>query len=268
LKSGAYFLSDWVARAKSVTRVQSPAAIASPGTSQEPPTHTTLGRAKNSGAFCSVTPPVGKTHVKEWTAPGFEHGRATGLHCGEKLEFGKAVFLRHHDFAAAGHTGQQGQTGVAAGLAHRAGVTRADGEARTCVGRGLCIGLGTHRAGTDHRLRYFTCNGFNAGQRLRRAQRNFQHTDATGHQRTGHGDGVGHIVQHDDRNHRCIGHHLQGGEFLGGAHNKSLINKESCASKPGAGTLLCGQRVTAHIGKQFAAHAHTVGGAQCFGHRG
>ena len=55
-----------VVRAKSrasvasrVIRVQSPTASAWAGTSQEPPTQTQLGRAKNSNAFFSVTPPVG-----------------------------------------------------------------------------------------------------------------------------------------------------------------------------------------------------------------
>ena len=47
-------------RASVASRVQSPTASAWAGTSQQPPTQTKLGGAKNSIAFCSVTPPVGK----------------------------------------------------------------------------------------------------------------------------------------------------------------------------------------------------------------
>ena len=44
--------------ASRVTRAQSCAASASAGVSQEPPTQATLGSARNSRAFCAVTPPV------------------------------------------------------------------------------------------------------------------------------------------------------------------------------------------------------------------
>ena len=58
-------LNMQVARARAVTRGQSPAVTASAGTSQEPPTQTTLGRARNSLAFCWVTPPVGQKRTSK-----------------------------------------------------------------------------------------------------------------------------------------------------------------------------------------------------------
>src|SRR5439155_24234507 len=46
--------------ASRVMASQSLAATALAGVSHEPPTHTTLGRARNSGAVAAVIPPVGQ----------------------------------------------------------------------------------------------------------------------------------------------------------------------------------------------------------------
>ena len=54
------FFSVVESRASCVMRAQSPVATASLGKIHEPPTHSTLDRARSSGAFCSVTPPVGQ----------------------------------------------------------------------------------------------------------------------------------------------------------------------------------------------------------------
>ena len=56
------------ARAKAVIRPQSPAATASAGVSQEPPTHPTFGSARKSGADAAVTPPVGQ-NVRSGNGP-------------------------------------------------------------------------------------------------------------------------------------------------------------------------------------------------------
>jgi hypothetical protein len=59
---------------------------------------------------------------------------------------------------------------------------------------------------------------FDAGQRLRRAQRDLQHADAAGHQRTRQQHGLPDVAQHDDGNHRRILHHLQGGQLAADIH--------------------------------------------------
>src|SRR5450759_2195599 len=57
---GALAAKFWLSRASCVTRAQSPCAKASALTSQEPPTQTTLDKARKAPAFCDVTPPVGQ----------------------------------------------------------------------------------------------------------------------------------------------------------------------------------------------------------------
>ncbi len=52
--------SPAASRANDSIRAQSPAATASSGVIQEPPTHATLGRARNSGAPARSIPPVGQ----------------------------------------------------------------------------------------------------------------------------------------------------------------------------------------------------------------
>src|SRR6476659_1608881 len=49
--------------ASSSTRAQSPAASASAGVSQDPPTHPTLGRARYDDAVATVIPPVGQNRA-------------------------------------------------------------------------------------------------------------------------------------------------------------------------------------------------------------
>src|SRR5437763_8316942 len=49
--------------ARAVIAFQSPAATAAGGVSHEPPTHGTLGNARNCGAVFCVTPPVGQNNT-------------------------------------------------------------------------------------------------------------------------------------------------------------------------------------------------------------
>ena len=55
--------------ASRVTRPQSPWSAALIGTSQDPPTQITSDNARNSGAFCSVMPPVGQNFTSKSGPP-------------------------------------------------------------------------------------------------------------------------------------------------------------------------------------------------------
>ena len=131
------------------------------------------------------------------------------MHGRKELELGKAILLRHHDFAASGHTGQERQAHIATSLAHGTGVAGADREAGTGPRRRLGVGLGAHGTGAHHGFGDFAGNGFNTSQRLGRTQRDLQHANPTRHQGTCHVYGVGDIIAHDDGDDRSVLHHLQ-----------------------------------------------------------
>ena len=152
-----------------------------------------------------------KQHLAKGPLPGLEHGDTTGLQRREKLQLGVTVFLRHHDFAACSHTGQQRQPHVVAGPAHGGGVTRTDPKPRTREQRRLGVCRAADGARTGHGFGHLLGNGLDTLQRHRCAQCHLQHTDATGHQRPCQGHSVLYFLQHDHGNHRGVAHHVAGG---------------------------------------------------------
>ena len=109
-----------------------------------------------------------------------------------------------------------------AGRPQSRGVARADRKSGTGIGGRLGVFRPAQSAGTGHRFGHLTGNGFNAGQGLRGTQGHLQHANATGHQSTSQGHGMGHIVQNNDRNHGRVGHHVQGGQVSGQGLSNSV----------------------------------------------
>ena len=89
------------------------------------------------------------------------------------------------------------------------GVAGAHGKTGTGHCTGLSVSRAAHGASANHGFRHLAGYRFNAGQRLRRAQSHFKHAHTTLDQRARELNGMGHIGQNNDRDHRPVLHHLK-----------------------------------------------------------